>query len=303
MSLNDKAYQKITDQIIKIMESGRIPWIRTWNAGGAVGRPLSATSGEPYRGINEFLLGCAADEKAYNSRYWVTFVQAQKLGGYVKQGEKATPAIFWTLWKHPKETDKNGKPKQITLLKVFRVFNLDQCEGVTLPPRMEKHDRTKKPTLNANERIETADRIATEYMNREGIELETGGNQPAYSYARDVVIMPKLKHFDDSEKYYQTFFHEIIHSTGHPNRKARKIANKFGSSSYAKEELVAEIGAAYLCNVAGIEPHIENTAAYLQSWLSALRNDKKLIVEASSQARRAVEYVTDTTDTPVETAA
>ncbi len=277
-----KVYDLINSRIMELLEQGTIPWRKTWNAGSNYPRNIS---GREYRGVNVFMLAC----QEYNSPYWMTFKQCQDKGGHVRKGEKSTPVIFWK-WIDRKDADdadtdeiKNGKEP---LLRYYSVFNIEQVEGITAPPAPETIANPFTP-------IERAEQIIT------GMPLPPrinyGGNQPAYSPVLDYVKMPVPAAFETPEEYYATMFHELAHSTGHASRVGRKgilEPSYFGSHSYSKEELCAEIGAAFLCGHVGIEQNvIENSVAYIRGWLKALKNDKTLLIHAAAQAQHASDYI------------
>lgn len=269
-------YQLITDKLISIMEQGTIPWRKTWSGSASV--PRNAVSKKPYQGINNLILGVSQ----YDSAYWLTFKQAQEMGGHVRKGEKATPCIFYKTWQ--KENDE-GETENIPVLKYYSLFNADQCDGLDLPKRVIQ-------TWPENERITRAEQIIEAMPDRPTIEIR--GSQPCYMPSRDVVEVPELCRFQSSSEYYSALFHELTHSTGHAKRLARDgIVNisAFGSSPYSREELIAEMGAAFLCAHCGIDNTLENSAAYLQGWIKALRGDSKLAIKAASHAQKAANYI------------
>jgi len=242
-------------------------------------------SKKEYRGINVFLLACMP----YGSPYWMTYKQVTDKGGHVRKGEKSTPVVFWK-WIDSKEevgiadTLSNGK---IPMLRYYSVFNLEQVEGIEAPPATEVIINTFTP-------IERAEQIIAGMPLKP--DMRHGGNDACYSPMLDYVKLPEPSAFQSPEEYYSTAFHELTHSTGHAIRVGRKgilEPSYFGSHSYSKEELVAEMGAAFLCGHAGIESTIENSAAYIQGWLKALKNDKTLLIHAAAQAQKAADYIMD----------
>jgi len=279
MKLN--VYEIITEKIISLLSQGVIPWSKPWKP--EAGEHMNLVSGKPYRGINVFLLGCAG----YDSPFWLSFKQAKKLGGSVKKGEQGSIVVFWK-WIIKEEIEDNGekKYKKIPLLRYYTVFNLEQCEGIDAPAPVLEPVEKKNP-------IKEAQTIVDGMPNRPAI--VHGGNAAAYSPAPDRIKMPELEQFVSSEEYYSTLFHEMTHSTGHASRIGRKDiehVKPFGSVEYSKEELIAEMGAAFLCAVAGIENKtINNSAAYIQGWLKELKNDKKMVVFAAAAAQKAADYI------------
>ena len=254
-------YAEITNRMIKEMESGIIPWKKPWMASGLA---ISHTTGKAYSLLNQMLLGRAGE--------YLTFKQVQAEGGYVRKGEKASIVVFWKFLE--KEDEETGETTQIPFLRYYSVFHIDQCEGISA-----KYTKELAQTANADE---TAEGIISDYIRREGVQMENKeGNQAYYSPAFDRIVLPLMKQFAETAEYYSTAFHEMVHSTGHMKRLNRLDATAFfGSEAYSKEELVAEIGAAALVNHAGLETakSFRNNAAYVQSWLQALKNDKRFIV-------------------------
>ena len=279
-----KTYDVINSKIMELLESGTVPWRKTWNA--TSNHPKNLVSKKEYRGINIFMLACMS----YSSPYWMTFKQASEKGGHVKKGEKSTPVIFWK-WLDKKDVGGddaetvtvNGK---IPMLRYYSVFNLEQIEGIPSPPTTETIINTFNP-------IERAEQIIAGMPYRP--EIKHGGNSASYSPMLDYVKLPVPEAFESPEEYYSTAFHELIHSTGHTSRVGRKgilEPSYFGSHEYSKEELVAEMGASFLSGIVGIEQKIlENSAAYIHGWLKALKNDKKLLIMAAAQAQKGADYI------------
>lgn len=284
---NENIYDKITNSIIEQLEGGIIPWQKPWVGGHFMGC-VSHTTGRPYSLLNQWLLEHRAGE-------WLTFNQIQAEGGRIKKGEKASFVVFW---KFIDKTEKDEEGNTVIvgrypILKGYNVFHIDQCEGIT-----PKHDHKNEETRFEHTPIESAEKVALDYINREGIrlEIEEGGDDACYSPLFDRVRMPKIDQFKLVEQYYSTLFHELTHSTGHEKRLAREgvvECHFFGSESYSKEELVAEMGAAFMCQTLGInsDSAFNNSAAYVQNWLKQLRNDKKLVVAAAAKAEQAVQFI------------
>lgn len=271
-------YQTVTDKIIAMLENGVIPWRKPWT--GSAGMPKNLLSKKPYRGVNLWMLHASG----YTSEYWLTYKQAQELGGSVRKGEKSTLVVYWKML----EVERDGEKKKIPMLKYYNVFNVEQCEGVEHPTQ----DDVVIADFNPLEQCET---IVANYPNPPTIEHVQ--QRAFYSRGDDKVNMPKPETFSRGQEYYSTLFHELVHSTGHESRLGRlqNSVSGFGSTSYAKEELVAEMGAAYLCGLAGIENvTLENSAAYIASWLQRLRDDRKLVISAAAQANKAVDFIIST---------
>ena len=278
MQTNQELYKSITDRIIAQLEKGNCIWKKSWAGGGI---PTNFSSKKAYRGLNIVLLSLAG----FNSNYWLTFNQASKLGGHVKKGSKSTVIIYWNFLKR-NQVDATGTitEKTIPMMKYYRVFNLEQINGIDVPQ--------VKKNVSVNDKIESCESLLELYKNKPVIKHED--NSAYYVPSADYVNMPKKENFDKIENYYSVLFHELGHSTGAKNRLNRKsltASDGFGGHEYSKEELVAEFSASFLCAIAGIEPHtIDNSAGYIKSWIKALKNDSKLIIYASTQASKAVDY-------------
>lgn len=283
--------QDVTDLIIGQLEAGTIPWQRPWTATGG-SFPRSMATGKTYRGVNLLLLGIYADLAGYSSPWWGTYKQISAQGGQVRKGEKAVTVVLYSTFDKD-EVNSSGETvtKSVPFLRSFAVFNA--CQADSLPAKF-----TEAPALPGTEleRLDHAETIAAAYI-AEGPSFSHGGDRAYYTPATDSVRIPALESFTSAEGYYSTLFHELTHSTGHTSRLDREgvrgEGHAFGSTTYAAEELVAEMGAAMLCAIVGIEQTetIPASAAYIANWLTALRNDKKLILTASKLAQRAVDLI------------
>jgi antirestriction protein ArdC len=276
---HSSVYQIVTEQILRHLEVGVVPWRKPWRAEP----PCNLVSGKEYRGVNPFLLA----SQGYGSRYWLTFNQASKLGGHIRKDEKSSIVTFWHVGEEEtvRDADGNSRKSKPFLLRYYRVFNLEQTEGIA----------DKLGLGNATPRvasIEQCEEIAKQMPNAPTIQQDA---RAWYRPSTDTVGIPSRNAFDSAEEYYSTLFHELTHSTGHASRVGREGIEDvaaFGSESYSKEELIAEMGAAMLCGVTGISPAtIPNSAAYLQGWINRLRGDSKLLVSAASQAQKAADYI------------
>ena len=297
MKTKTDIYAQVTNAIIAELENGIIPWQKPWQNGTVAGC-ISHTSGKPYSLLNQMLLGWRAGE-------WLTYGQIQAEGGRVKQGEKSSMVVFWSFVEKVVKTEKIEEHddagevvgtetrdciKRYPILKSYAVFHIDQTEGIK-----PKYNNTA--TTFEHDACEVADQIIADYVNREGLKLEIKNtNRACYSPFFDKVEVPEMKQYKIREEYYSTLFHELMHSTGHERRLNRDTLTKlaaFGSETYSKEELVAEMGAAFLCNAIEIscEKAFKNSAAYIQGWLHALKDDKHLIVSAASKAEAAANYI------------
>jgi len=263
-------YDVIADRILAMLDKGTVPWHMPW--GRADLEPMSLSSGKPYRGINVFMLHMVRQQAGYESRYWLTFNQAKKLGGNVKKDEAKnhTPVCFWKWLDIEEEQDDGSKKmKKIPLLRYFRVYNYDQCEGIEV-----KKVEEERPEEFDNDPIADADAIVEGMPNRPS--LEHAGSQAYYSPSQDKVVMPRFELFGKPEEYYSTIFHELCHSTGHESRLDRKSIGKKGDDKYGQEELVAEMGAAFLCGEAGIvNDTIDNSASYIAGWKKKIKHEQR----------------------------
>lgn len=277
------AYQLITDAIIESLEAGTVPWRKPWKS---TDTPRSLASKRPYRGINILMLMLTAQAKGYSSPYWATFKQIAERGGHVRKGEKATTVVLWR-WVDAKpkdgETAADVEGRKVPFLRWFYVFNTDQCDDLEV----------ELPEEREHEPLVAAEEIVAGYKTRP--EIKHGQGQAFYSPELDYVGMPRPEEFESGERYYTTLFHELTHSTGHESRVNRKLSTGFGSEPYAREELVAEIGACFLLSEAGIDVQIEQPAAYIAGWLRALRDDNKLVVGAAAAAQKSTDYILGTT--------
>jgi antirestriction protein ArdC len=294
-------YQTVTDRIISSLRAGLIPWGKPWNTPRFTGGPFPRNfyTGKPYRGINILLLWSSD----FSSPFWLTFKQAQELKGTVRKGERGTPIVFFKQLPHAAKDDTKTDEDERTpfVLCHYTVFNVEQCDGLTLPEIVQ-------PTNAAEiDEDETCEAIVTGWESRPALHLTSPTECRAYYRPRtDSVHMPARSRFVDAAHYYSTLFHELVHSTGHESRLNRTFGDHFGDELYSKEELVAEMGAAFLCAIAGIanEHTDRNTTAYIQNWISKLEEDNRLIVHAAANAQRAADCIlgetfeekTDTTD-------
>ena len=286
-TLRADVYSRVTDKIVNDLERGVRPWLKPWNAEHAAGRitrPLRA-NGQAYKGINVLMLWCEASEKGYACPIWMTYRQAQELKGQVRKGERGSLVVYADRIKRT-ETDDNGEEleREIPFLKGYTVFNCEQIEG--LPARFYA---TATPPASALERITGAESFTT----RTGAAVRHGGNRAFYSITGDYVQMPPFECFRDAESYYATLLHELTHWTRHDKRLARNFGRKrWGDAGYAAEELVAELGAAFLSADLGItaEPR-DDHSSYLATWLEVLKSDKRAIFTAAAHAQRAADFL------------
>jgi antirestriction protein ArdC len=280
-------YTRVTNAIMADLEKGVLPWVQPWqssHAAGEVSRPLRF-NGVPYRGINVLLLWVAAIEKRFSCPLWMTYKQADELGGQVRRGEKGALVVYANTITCAK-TDENGEEQthDVPFLKSYTVFNCEQIDA--LPARYyAQAEETPHPV----ERIERAE----QFFANTGAEIRHGGGLAYYSPTADYIQMPFFESFHSAEAYYATLAHEVTHLTRHPSRLARDFGRqRWGDAGYAMEELVAEMGAAFLCADLGLTPETrEDHAAYIDSWLKVLKSDKRAIFAAASHAQRATDFL------------
>jgi len=280
-------YSKVTNKIIADLERGNLTWLHPWqsrHAAGHISRPLRA-GGKAYRGVNILMLWASAMECGFNSPLWMTYRQAVELGGQVRKGEKGSLVVYADTYTKS-GTDDNGADVELTVpfMKGYTVFNSEQVDG------LPAHFYASNAPVNEDiHRIETTE----QFFAATNATIKHGGNQAYYIPSQDYVQMPPLQCFRDAESYYATLAHEMTHWTRHESRLNRDLGRKrFGDAGYAMEELVAEIGAAFLSADLGITPETrEDHAAYIASWLKVLKDDKRAIFTAASHAQKATDHL------------
>jgi antirestriction protein ArdC len=295
MSVN--VYQAVTDKIVEALEHGVAPWRRPWTAAA----PMNLMSQRAYRGINTLILGTTG----YASPYWLTYRQAEEIGGHVRRGEHGSTIRFWKLLERESQArdDQDAGRETVPLLRTYTVFNLEQCDGIKLRRELTHPPRTVQP-IAACEAVVAG-------LPAGHARILRGGDVAYYAPSIDEVRVPLQAAFSSDEEYYSTLFHELTHSTGHESRLGRESVvdrARFASHAYSREELIAEMGAAFLCGETGIAPAtLDNSAAYLQSWIRVLKGDARLLVQAAGAAQKAVDWLRgrrpeDRTETPARTA-
>lgn len=288
--MKSEVYQQVTDRIVTMLEAGTKPWQRSWSSDptiitGAMQRPLRNT-GEAYRGMNVINLWCAAQYRGLQSRYWFTYKGAQALGAQVRKGARGEFAFFVGQTTKASETE-GGDDRTISFLKSYHVFNGDEVDGlparfapvVAAPVTAPACPHARRPDVDA-------------FFADAGVKLAHGGDRAYYMPSVDAVRMPELAQFNSAESYYATLAHEAVHFTGHESRCAREFGKRFGDQSYAVEELIAELGAAFLCADLGISdaPRADH-ADYLANWLAVLKADNRAIFTAAAAADRAAGWL------------
>lgn len=270
--------QEITDKFIKQLREGTVPWRKPWTSSGLL--PHNYFSRRPYRGINSLLLGIVGMEQGYLSPAWTTYKAAAERGAQVRKGEKGTRVVFWKIMD---VEDKNTPEKmiKIPMARMYTVFNTDQIDGIDYVA----------PEFEPIEVRDALKQVVSNYPNPPSI-THTVSDQAFYTPSTDAITLPLLEQFHDERAYAETVLHECVHSTGHTSRLNRFENNKVGCrGDYAKEELVAEIGASMLMQYVGIEPEMPQMASYVASWLRALENDETLIIKAAQAAQKAMDHI------------
>ena len=284
-------HQAITDQILAAMEQARATGRRLWDSQPSL--PLNLTTNKPYSGINVLMLWSAGLSHGYRSPYWLTFKQAQTLGGQVRKGQHGTHCVFYKPWEST-DTNATTGENEITrgaVLKSFTVFNLDQIDGIQAPAQEERQPFTA---------IEDAERI----LDASQAPIQMGGTQAFYRPSDDTIHLPNREAFINPEAFYNVALHEMCHSSGHPSRLARDFSGRFGTESYAFEELIAELGSAFLNADLGIlNTTLPDHADYLSNWIAVLRSDRKAIFTAAAAASKAAAYIKGRGEMPAEAAA
>lgn len=281
-------YSRITSQIVASLEQGVRPWVKPWNAEHAAGRitqPLRF-NGQPYSSINILSLWMSAAVRGFTAPIWMTFRQAIELNAHVRKGEKGSLVVYSNAITRTERDEKTGEDveREIPYLKGYTVFNVEQIDG--LP---DHYYAKAAPQLDPVARIDRAEN----FFAASKATIRHGGNRAYYAQEIDYVQMPSFESFRDAESYYATLAHEMTHWTKHSSRLARDLGRKqWGDEGYAQEELVAELGAAFLCAhlELAIEPREEN-ASYIANWLEVLKDDRRFIFKAASQAQRAADYL------------
>ena len=284
LAIND-IYQDVTDRIVSQLEKGVAPWRRPWTE-ASLALPRNVVSGAEYRGVNFWLLGLAAEENGWRSSLFATYRQWQQMGGHVRRGEHGTRIVFWNVVKRAATDNESGESEERRrfFARGYTVFALEQCGGESLDQFRPPVPESKFLEFEPAETMIAATGAAIRY----------GGNLPFYDPERDFIQLPVKASFESPADFYSTACHELCHWTGHSNRLDRALTlNRFGDDSHAIEELVAEMGAAYLTAALRIpnDSTIDNSASYMSSWLQVLRADAKAVFTASSAATKAADFI------------
>lgn len=268
---------EITNTIIAMLEQGVGQWERPWQKVAVRGMPRNFTSGRAYSGVNVLLLWNAAQSRGFERNEWLTFKQAQEIGAKVRKGAKGVMCIFYKTMERSDAADVEGddEARSVPMLKPFWLFNVADIDGLPEQPA---------PQAANSQPLEQGEFI----LQATGARIEHGGNRACYSIAADMIQLPRPEQFKTPANYYGTALHELVHWTGHPDRLAREYGKLFGDEAYAFEELVAELGSAFLCADLGLTDYtLDGHASYLQSWLKVLKNDKSAIFTAAKHASAA----------------
>jgi antirestriction protein ArdC len=299
LSSRGNLYREITAKIIAELEQGIVAWVRPWRSAGhgpSLALPRNARTGKSYSGINILLLWAALDAHGFASRHWLTFKQALELGGSVRKSEKGTHVFYADRFIPEKERERarsdGDEPSAIPFLKRYTVFNAEQCDG------LPEHLFVPRPALPACEIIPEAQALIL----ATGADFRIGGDKAFYLPSEDVIRVPHQSAFTEQINYYRTAFHELGHWTGHASRLARDLSHRFGSSGYAREELVAEMATAFVCASLGIVPTVRH-ADYIGNWLAVLKEDNRAIFKAASQASKASDFILRFASSVIEAAA
>jgi antirestriction protein ArdC len=295
-AMKQDVYTRVTDSIIEALEKGTRPWMKPWDAAhaaGPVSRPLRH-NGTPYQGVNTLMLWLAAMEKGYTAPIWMTYNQAKELGAHVKKDEHGSLVVYANTITRTETDTATGEDIEVEIpfMKPYTAFNVEQIEG--LPAHY--YATSTPPTLDAAQRQARLDA----FFAATGASIRHGGNRAFYTIGEDYIQMPPFETFHSPESYYATLAHEGTHWTRHPSRLDRDLGRKkWGDAGYAMEELVAEIGSAFLCAELGITPEIrDDHAAYIENWLTVLKGDKRAIFTAASHAQKAADFLLNLQPSP-----
>jgi len=284
--MSNAIYQLVTDTILKRLAQGVIPWKRPWDA------PMPQNiRGNEYRGINQILLGIAP----FKSPFWLTYRQATERGGYIRKGERSSIAVFWKLTE-VKDNDpaNDAKVKTVPYMRIYKVFNLEQTEGVKLGPRLQQKVERLDGSTATFDPIAKAESIWDGFKGRPS--LEHGGSAAYYVPSTDTIHLPFRNTFQDADSYYGVLFHEAGHATAHESRLNRGLDTNRASKPYAYEELTAELTSAFLLAKAGLDPELQadQQAAYIKFWSAKLKDDPKLLATSAARAQKAADFILGT---------
>jgi antirestriction protein ArdC len=278
-------HDTVTNRIIRELEQGRIPWVQPWASSGTtpLGLPLNAATSRAYSGVNILLLWAAALDQGRPSQRWLTFKQALSLGGAVRKGEKGTMVVYADTFIPKAEQEKAStsgeEARRVGFLKRFTVFHVEQCDGLPADPEA-------KPLPGRTEVLPMAEAVIA----ATGADIRVGGDMAFYAPSHDFIMVPPQEAYFEPINWYRTKLHELTHWTGHPSRLNRDFSGRRGGEAYAREELVAELGSAFICAELGIAPTVRH-ADYIGAWLDVLKGDNRAIFQAASLASKAANFV------------
>jgi antirestriction protein ArdC len=274
-------YMEVSARIVAELEAGAAPWIKPWSATPGANTPCNAATNRPYSGCNVVLLWMA-HEAGYRSPRYLTFKQAMESGGHVRKGERGTKVYFVKQLEIRDGADDEPSTRLVPMMREYTVFNVDQCDGLPDSVTAGKPMRVRNP--------DARDNLADQFLRTTGADIREGHGEALYVPSRDFIAMPAFGAFKGADHFYGTAFHELTHWTGHKSRLDRDLKNRFGSRNYAGEELVAELGAAFLCAEFGFDGDLRH-AGYIAHWIDLLRADKRAFFTACSQASKAADYL------------
>jgi antirestriction protein ArdC len=273
-------YLEVSARIIAELQKGAAPWVKPWSASPGANTPCNAVSNRPYSGCNVVLLWMA-HAAGYCTPRFLTFKQALELGGHVRKGERGTKVYFVKQLEIQEGTDE-APARLVPMMREYTVFNVDQCDGLPDSVTTGKPIRVRNP--------DTRDDLADQFLHSTGADIREGHGEAYYVPSRDFISMPSFGTFKAADHFYNVTFHELTHWTGHKSRLDRDLKNRFGSRNYAAEELIAELGAAFLCAEFGFDGDVRN-AGYIASWIELLKADKRAFFTACSKASKAADYL------------
>jgi antirestriction protein ArdC len=274
-------YAEVSARIIAELETGTAPWIKPWSATPGANTPCNAVTNRPYSGCNVILLWMTK-AAGYRMPRFLTFKQALDLGGHVRKGERGTKVYFVKQLEIHDDADEERSTRLVPMMREYTVFNVDQCDGLPVSVTTGKPIRVRNP--------DTRDDLADQFLRSTGADVREGHGEAYYVPSRDFISMPAFEAFNGADHFYSTAFHELTHWTGHRSRLDRDLKNRFGSRSYGAEELVAELGAAFLCAEFGFDGDLRH-AGYIGHWIELLKADKRAFFTACSQASKAADYL------------
>jgi antirestriction protein ArdC len=275
-------YAEVSARIIAELEAGAAPWIKPWSASPGANTPCNAVTNRPYSGCNVVLLWMA-QAAGYRKPRFLTFKQALELGGNVRKGERGTKVYFVKqLQVREHGADDNASTRLVPMMREYTVFNVDQCENLPDSINIGKPMRVRNP--------DARDELADEFLGSTGADIREGHGEAYYVPSRDFISIPAFEAFKGADEFYNVVFHELTHWAGHKSRLDRDLKNRFGSRNYAAEELIAELGAAFLCAEFGFDGDLRH-AGYIATWIELLKTDKRAFFTACSQASKAADYL------------